>query len=334
MQQDIYKHIEREVAAARPFAVATVIAVRGSSSAKPGAKALINAEGRNVFGWVGGGCADAFVRGQAVEAMAAGQPRTVQVDLDDEVFGLGMPCGGVMDVFIDPQTPALPIAVPVPPSLHGLASDLCYRLGLRLDALPTTEIDLSTFVVRLARQVAMLRGKSGAPMGTVACEAAPRTREQPSALVLCGSSRITEELARLGVLLKWPVIAYSFNPEAQTYVEGVTVRRPGAGFRDVEIPEGAVVVVAAHHKGDPEYIERAFAAGARYVGLVASRKRSTLVTESLTHLGMAPERLATLRAPAGLDIGCRTPVDIALSIIAEVIDTTISTTVPAPEEDL
>ena len=86
------------------FAAATVVAVRGSSSAKPGAKAIISPEGRNFWGWVGGGCAESFLIEQSLEALAENRTRVVTVDLDDELLGVGMPCGGYMDVFIEPIT--------------------------------------------------------------------------------------------------------------------------------------------------------------------------------------------------------------------------------------
>jgi xanthine dehydrogenase accessory factor len=82
----------------RSFAVATVVNVRGSASGKPGAKAIFDEHGHNLHGWVGGGCVERFTGEQAVAAIAEGRPRLVVADLDDEVLGLGMPCGGVMDI--------------------------------------------------------------------------------------------------------------------------------------------------------------------------------------------------------------------------------------------
>ena len=87
------------------FVVATVLAVRGSAAAKPGAKAIINAEGRPVFGWVGGGCVESFVCAEAAAALREGAPRVVTADLEDELSGVGLPCGGMMDIFIEPILP-------------------------------------------------------------------------------------------------------------------------------------------------------------------------------------------------------------------------------------
>jgi xanthine dehydrogenase accessory factor len=105
VQQEFNAKLAELLATHRPFALATVIRVRGSTSAKPGSKALIDEAGRNVFGWVGGGCAESLVREQALTALQDHATRIVTADLDDEVLGVGMPCGGEMDVYIEPVFP-------------------------------------------------------------------------------------------------------------------------------------------------------------------------------------------------------------------------------------
>ncbi|CZF80058.1 XdhC family protein [Grimontia marina] len=88
------------------FAVATVVDHWGSVSAKSGSKALINANGELVTGWIGGGCAESETCYQAKEAIKEGTPRTFDIDLDDEMLGVGMPCGGAMKVYVEPYVPA------------------------------------------------------------------------------------------------------------------------------------------------------------------------------------------------------------------------------------
>lgn len=91
--------------ARRPYALATVVEILGSSSAKPAAKALIDLSGKVIAGWVGGGCAQSLVSGAALECLETGEPRVIEVDLNDEVFGAGMPCGGSMRVYVEPVLP-------------------------------------------------------------------------------------------------------------------------------------------------------------------------------------------------------------------------------------
>lgn len=87
------------------YVMATVVRTRGSTSAKPGSKAIIDAQGYLVVGWVGGGCAEAMVGTTACECLIRGSAQLINIDLNDEVFGAGMPCGGDMDIFIEPILP-------------------------------------------------------------------------------------------------------------------------------------------------------------------------------------------------------------------------------------
>ncbi|MDB5316096.1 MAG: XshC-Cox1-family protein [Rhodospirillales bacterium] len=111
-----------------PHALATVVEATGSTSAHPGDKALIDAGGQVLTGWVGGGCAEGNVRQTALEALGDGVPRLIYLDLDDEVLGTGMPCGGAMRVFVEPLLP--------PPALwvlgHGRVTEALCRFGATL----------------------------------------------------------------------------------------------------------------------------------------------------------------------------------------------------------
>ena len=89
----------------KSFAIATVVRVEGSSSAKPGSKAIIDAQGKLVTGWVGGGCAESTVRNQALKCIELEKPELITLDMTDELLGVGMPCGGKMDIYIEPVLP-------------------------------------------------------------------------------------------------------------------------------------------------------------------------------------------------------------------------------------
>lgn len=91
--------------ARRAHVLATVVQILGSSSAKPAAKALIDETGKVIAGWVGGGCAQAMVCQAALDTLKSGEPCMVDIDLTDEIFGAGMPCGGSMRVYVEPVLP-------------------------------------------------------------------------------------------------------------------------------------------------------------------------------------------------------------------------------------
>jgi xanthine dehydrogenase accessory factor len=126
---ELLARIRDLVAAGEPYVLATVVEIEGSASARPGAKLLLDASGARVLGWVGGGCAESAVRDEALRALADGRPRVIRLDLDDEVLGVGMPCGGHMRVYIEP--------VRADPTLlvlgHGTLAETVAALGKLLE---------------------------------------------------------------------------------------------------------------------------------------------------------------------------------------------------------
>jgi xanthine dehydrogenase accessory factor len=125
-------------------------------------------------------------------------------------------------------------------------------------------------------------------------------------LMLVGHGPVIETLAILGVAVDYRV-------------EVVAGDDPGGALGRLPLGLRAAVVVATHGEVDEAMLERVLATGAGYVSLVASRKRAATVVESLRASGVSREHLARLKAPAGLDIGAVTPTEIAVSILAEII---------------
>ena len=105
MFTELYARAAELAAQGIAFAVATVVRVEGSSSARRGAKAIIDSQGKLLLGWIGGGCAESAVRGEAVRCIQQGLPAVITLDMTDELLGVGMPCGGKMDVYIEPVLP-------------------------------------------------------------------------------------------------------------------------------------------------------------------------------------------------------------------------------------
>jgi len=112
-----------------PFAVATVVRVEGSTSAKLGAKAIIDSDGRIIAGWVGGGCAETAVRSEAQKCIAQGRPEIITLDMKDEVLGVGMPCGGMMDVLIEPVIPKAELLIVGHGRIAETLAELAYLMN-------------------------------------------------------------------------------------------------------------------------------------------------------------------------------------------------------------
>ena len=123
--EDVYAKAGEFAAQGRPFAVATVVRVEGSSSARRGSKAIIDDRGRLVLGWIGGGCAESAVRSEALRSLQQQVPLVVTLDLTEEVLGVGMPCGGKMEVFIEPVLPKPELLI----AGHGRIAETLAMLG-------------------------------------------------------------------------------------------------------------------------------------------------------------------------------------------------------------
>lgn len=125
-------------------------------------------------------------------------------------------------------------------------------------------------------------------------------------LLLAGSSPVVESLAALGGAL------------------GLEVRsaEPAGGEAALaEASAGAFVVVAGHGEGEWAALKAGLGAkNARYVGLVASPRRAAAVRERLAGMGLSAQEIAPLRSPAGLDLGAESPGEIAVSILAEIVE--------------
>jgi xanthine dehydrogenase accessory factor len=125
MTPEFYSKLAELTAARKTFATATVVRVEGSSSAKPGAKAIIDEHGKIVLGWVGGGCAESAVRNEALRCMDLERPELISLDMTDELLGVGMPCGGKMDVYIEPVLPQPELLIVG----HGRIAEMLGTLG-------------------------------------------------------------------------------------------------------------------------------------------------------------------------------------------------------------
>lgn len=105
MQQEIYREVANALERGEPIVLATVARTRGSTPRKTGAKMIVRPDG-SFFGTIGGGCGEAEVWQEAMDALEDGKPRIVTVDLTEPTDGEDKICGGVMDVFVERIAPA------------------------------------------------------------------------------------------------------------------------------------------------------------------------------------------------------------------------------------
>ncbi|HSF06081.1 MAG TPA: XdhC family protein [Methylomirabilota bacterium] len=237
-----------------PFALATVVRCERPTAVKPGAKAVVHADG-TLSGWIGGACAEPTVVREALAALRDGQPRLISL------VGEGSRSPGRTEGVVQyPMT--------------------CHSGG-------TLEIYVEPFLPR-------------------------------PALLLLGHGPVLDTLAALGRATRFDVTVVDVAALGQSASLALTAN--------------TFVVVATHGTADEEALAQALASDAVYVSLVASRRRAAAVLERLKHRGLAPERLGALKAPAGLDIGALGPEEIAISIMAEIVQVQRSAKVVAATE--
>jgi len=138
-------------------------------------------------------------------------------------------------------------------------------------------------------------------------------------IVICGSSPVAIAVADLGrrigfaVTVCVPAAEQASFAAADRRIEGYALPVEQAGLR--------FVVIATQGRGDEAALRAALAVEADYVAFVGSRKKAQALKAKLAESGIAPEQLARLKAPAGLDLGAITPDEIAVSILAEIVAT-------------
>jgi xanthine dehydrogenase accessory factor len=116
-----------------------------------------------------------------------------------------------------------------------------------------------------------------------------------------------------------PIAAALLRIAPELGLDAVAGRGDDAGS-PIPSAEDLALVVAAHGRDELAILRAALEAGVRYVGLVASRKRGAAVLDALRSDGVAEELIDRIDTPAGLDIGARTPAEVALSILASVVE--------------
>jgi xanthine dehydrogenase accessory factor len=136
-------------------------------------------------------------------------------------------------------------------------------------------------------------------------------------IVICGGSPVAVAIADLGRRIGFDVTVCA--PAAEQAAFGEVERRIEGYALPVTEAGGRFVVVSTQGRGDEAALQAALAVDADYVAFVGSRKKADALKAVLGQRGVAPERLAKLKAPAGLDLGAIAPEEIAVSIIAEIV---------------
>jgi xanthine dehydrogenase accessory factor len=337
--REVAAEIDRWLAEGAPVALATVIETWGSAPRRVGAKMAVSAD-RRVAGSVSGGCVEGAVIEAAGEVLKWGRPRLLRFGVADETaWAVGLSCGGTIDVFVEPvepsfqarvqaqldtERPAATVTVVAGEEtllgrkvlLLGAEGDLVGELGRGLDAL----------AVAAARSaLAEGRGRRLPLSGPESAEVFVDVLRPAPLLVIVGGVHIAIALVALARALGFRTIVVDPRlpfgrddrfPGADRVVHDWPAEALGAiGLG----PDSAVAVLTHDPKLDDPALIAALPSPAFYVGALGSKATQARRRQRLLEVGVTEEQLARLKAPIGLDLGGRSPEEIALAVLAEII---------------
>jgi xanthine dehydrogenase accessory factor len=343
--RDLLPDLRRWWSAGQPFALATVVAVRGSAPRQPGASLAVAADGE-VVGSVSGGCVEGAVYELATEVLASGEPVLETYGIsDDEAFAVGLTCGGVLDILVRPIDDAVAaVLAQVTTSIENdepvalatviegdarIAAVLAVWADRVAGTLGTTGLDAA--VTDDARGL-LAQGQTGVrhygPRGerrqdevAVFVEAfAP-----PPRMLVFGAIDFAAAVARLGSYLGYRVTVCDARPVFATPrrlpdADEVVCAWPHRYLAETAVDERTVITVLTHDpKFDVPLLEVALRTPAAYIGAMGSRRTHEDRLARLREAGVEEHVLARLRSPIGLDLGARTPEETAVSIAAEIV---------------
>ncbi len=331
----------------RQVVVATVVKTSGSTPQKPGAKLLVRDDGSGV-GTLGGGCVEGdiwFAAQQLLKSGGAAEMRSYE--LNEELAAEdGLICGGTMYFLIDPiRRPVdyqiyaeevvtayeggAPVAIA---NLMVTPESSKFSVGAKMlirengetegtlgdSALNERSVRKAVNLMALGKQEYVVDKATGAEIFIEAFTT-------PPTMVLAGGGHVSKALAPIARSVGMRVFVVDDRPEfanVERFPEADIVLTQDfvSGIADLPINANTFIVIATRgHRYDDTALEAAARTPARYVALLGSKRKTIMIYEELIRRGLPIERVRELRAPSGLDITARTPEEIAISIVAEIL---------------
>lgn len=318
-----------------PFAVATVVGVRGSAPRSPGAMLAVHPDG-SVMGSVSGGCIEGAVYELAGQVLRSGEPalRTYGVSEEGD-YVPGLTCGGIIDVLVrrhesgtsiarvlDALADQRPVAVA---TVVGGPATLGAERYLIDDAIEGS-LGNDDLDARITEEALAMRAKG--LTGTVeycGVKVFVQSFASPPRLLVFGAIDFAAEVAHIGSYLGYRVTVCDARPVFATRARFPSAHEvvrawPHDYLAGTEVDAGTAICVLTHDpKFDIPLLRAALRTDAGYIGVMGSRGTHADRIARLRAEGIDEDQLARLRAPVGLDLGARTPQETAVSIAAELI---------------
>lgn len=331
MDEAIYDALAARLAAGETCALATIVATRGSTPQRAGAKALFTTAGE-IVGTIGGGCLENEARLRALDVLREGVPVLLDVDLThDYDQDTGLICGGRAEILIERPGPdqlafyefarslhqaATPAAVVARVDVPGLAGRAIVAEGG--DSQGDEVLAAVAHEALQARRHGLVETAGGRVFVDLLL---PRPR-----LWIAGAGHVGRAVARHAAVCEFEVAVVDDRPDlcCADHIPWAAQHLVG----DIEDilssrtygPDDYVVIVTRGHHHDADALRAVIGSSARYLGLIGSRRKIKLLTAGLVEEGAATaSQFNRLFAPIGLDIGAQTVDEIAICIVAELI---------------
>ena len=344
--KEVFEEATNQLNEKHPLVIATVVRTKGSTPQKPGAKLLVRNDGSGV-GTLGGGCVEGDIWYAAKQLMKnRGSAETIGYELNEEIAAQdGLVCGGTMFFLVDPiyekGQEALfldeinsaylggePVALA---SLVKTTPDIDSKLGGKLLIRSDGSVEgtlgadnLNSEAIKYGIEL-MAYGNSKYVRSETGAEYFVEGYTTPPQIILCGVGHVSRAIYTFAVNLGFNLTVIDdreeFANKTRFPLANVVVAESSAeGFRSIEINKNTFIVIATRgHRYDHVSLEAALNTSASYIGLLGSKRKTILIYEELLSKGVSIDRIKDVRAPIGLDINARTPEEIAISIMAEIL---------------
>ena len=336
--QDVMPSLDRWREDQEDIAVATVVNTWGSAPRPVGAKMVTTLSG-GIAGSVSGGCVEGAVIEEAKHVMQSGQPRLLQFGVaDEEAWEVGLACGGEIRVFVEPfeavdgvyntvkqhladRQPLAVVSV-----LEGPEKHLNHKLIVLPDGTIDGDLSLPDQQESIVQQASELLAQGeGSTLEIddmlLFAEVYPPTPR----LIIVGAVHITEALIPIAHTVGFDTVIVDPRAAFATRERFPSVTKlvqewPQHALSDLELDGAAYVVVLTHDpKIDDPALRMALASDARYIGALGSTSTNRKRIARLHEAGLPEAQIERLHAPIGLPLGGRSPAEIAVSIMAEIV---------------
>lgn len=309
-------------------ALATVVSTWGSSPCPAGSHLAIRDDGALV-GSVSAGCVESAVVHEAMEAIEGAPPQVCEYGVTGEMaWEVGLACGGEIKVLVRSIDDGAALRREARKRVgEGLSSALVTRIADGASALigegvKSGPLEVSGELTEAALEAAFENRNHGLDIGQDSYFIEAVT--PPNRLIIVGAVHIAQALVPLARTAGFQVVVLDPRETFATpeRFPGVETRTdwPDQALGELAVNDRTAVVVLTHDpKIDDPVLQAALRSPAFYVGALGSRRTVEKRNIRLEDLGMGAGDLARLHGPIGLDIGSRTPAEVAVAILAEII---------------